>query len=80
MAGAISHSGIQDGFKDEALADFLKVLIPKEQHFFIVGHPVDNNTQETSETFHNRSEEGTIPCNPRASTAELKALGEGFLH
>lgn len=37
MAGAISHSGIQGGFKDEALADFLKVLIPKEQIFSLLG-------------------------------------------
>ena len=51
---AMGHSGIPSG-KDEASADFLMIPVPKEQKKLIVGHSIDNNSQETSETFHDRS-------------------------
>ena len=51
---AMGHSGIPSG-KDEASSDFLMVPVPKEQKKLIAVHSIDNNSQETSETFHDRS-------------------------
>lgn len=41
----------------------------RTEKFKTVGYPIDN-TQETSESFHEGSEEVFIPCSPREDTAE----------
>ena len=77
---AMGHSRLPSGLKDEASADFLMVQVPKEQKKLTVGHSIDTNSQETSETFHDRSEEGSTLAIPGQVWQNSKPGGKNLLH